>query len=68
MGGLKEACTHVSEKSASIYAAWGSTEKCIRKLKEYENAGVKLPTICPIGGHAELAIRCGQKYASEAAS
>ena len=61
-GGLAEASMRVSEESVEIYAAWGAADKCIQRIQEYVAAGVKLPTICPIGGDTELAIRAGRKY------
>jgi 5,10-methylenetetrahydromethanopterin reductase len=63
-GGLKEACMRVSEKSVSTYVAWGSVDRCVNKIKDYVAAGVKLPTIVPLG-NADAAIRIGQKFAAD---
>lgn len=62
-GGLNQASKYVSNNSIDNYLAQGTPDKCIRKIQEYVNVGVNLPTIFSIGKETNLAIKTGEKYA-----
>jgi 5,10-methylenetetrahydromethanopterin reductase len=62
-GGLNEATKYVSDNSIHNFMAHGTPEKCIRKIQDYVNVGVDLPTIFSIGEDIKLAIKMGEKYA-----
>lgn len=62
-GGLNEASKYVSNNSINNYMAQGTPDNCIKKIQEYVNVGVNLPTIFSIGNDINYAIKTGEKYA-----
>jgi 5,10-methylenetetrahydromethanopterin reductase len=61
-GSFQEASKHVSDDMVDAFTASGSPERCQKKLKEYEAAGVTLPIVNPIGQNIELTIETVGKY------
>jgi len=61
-GSFLEASKHVSDDMVDAFTASGNPERCLKKLKAYEAAGVNLPVVNPIGQNIELAIETVGKY------
>lgn len=62
-GGFEEAAKYVTKRMIDAYSIAGTAEDCVKKLRAYVAAGVKLPIILPIGGcDVSAAIRAGKDF------
>jgi len=61
-GNFLEASKYVLDVMVDAFAASGNPERCQKKLREYEAAGVNLPVVNPIGTDIKLAIETVSRY------
>ncbi len=53
----------VTREMLDVFGAFGTPDECVKKLKQYSNAGITIPLIMPEACNLELAIEVGRAYA-----
>jgi len=61
-GNFLEASKYMLDDMVDAFTASGNPNRCRKKLKEYEAAGVNLPVVNPVGTNIKLAIETVSRY------